>query len=78
MSPEVALLYEVWDNLKSTIPQKERLRVAESMVRTFDEHVDISDVENSLNEFDTIMKTAIVSHFDIGLEEDEEDEDWDY
>ena len=78
MSPEVALLYEVWDNLKSTIPQKERLRVAESMVRTFDEHVDISDVENSLNEFDTIMKTAIVSHFDIGLEEEDEDEDWDY
>ena len=78
MSPEVALLYEVWDNLKSTVPQKERLQVAESMVRTFDEHVDISDVENSLNEFDTIMKTAIVSHFDIGLEEEDEDEDWDY
>ena len=78
MSPEVALLYEVWDNLKSTLPQKERLRIAESMVRTFDEHVDISDVENSLNEFDTIMKTAIVSHFDIGLEEEDEDEDWDY
>jgi len=78
MSPEVALLYEVWDNLKSTIPQKERLQVAESMVRTFDEHVDISDVENSLNEFDTVMKTAIVSHFDIGLEEEDEDEDWDY
>ena len=78
MSPEVALLYEVWDNLKSTVPQKERLQVAESMVRTFDEHVDISDVENSLNEFDTVMKTAIVSHFDIGLEEEDEDEDWDY
>ena len=78
MSPEVALLYEVWDNLKSTIPQKERLQVAESMVRTFDEHVDISDVENSLNEFDTVMKTAIVCHFDIGLEEEDEDEDWDY
>ena len=78
MSPEVALLYEVWDNLKSALPQKERLRIAESMVRTFDEHVDISDVENSLNEFDTILKTAIVSHFDIGLEEEDEDEDWDY
>jgi hypothetical protein len=78
MNPEVALMYEVWDNIKSTIPQKERLQVAESMVRTFDEHVDISDVENNLNEFDTIMKTAIVSHFDIGLEEEDEDEDWDY
>ena len=78
MSPEVALLYEVWDNLKNTVPQKERFQVAESMVRTFDEHVDISDVENSLNEFDTVMKTAIVSHFDIGLEEEDEDEDWDY
>ena len=78
MNPEVALMYEVWDNIKSTIPQKERLQVAESMVRTFDEHVDISDVENSLNEFDTILKTAIVSHFDIGLEEEDEDEDWEY
>jgi len=78
MNPEVALMYEVWDNIKSTIPQKERLQVAESMVRTFDEHVDISEVENNLNEFDTIMKTAIVSHFDIGLEEEDEDEDWEY
>jgi hypothetical protein len=78
MNPEVALMYEVWDNIKSTIPQKERLQVAESMVRIFDEHVDISEVENNLNEFDTIMKTAIVSHFDIGLEEEDEDEDWEY
>ena len=58
MSPKVALLYEVWDNLKSALPQKERLRI-EEIVRVFDEHVDISDVENSLNEFDTIMKLLL-------------------
>ena len=77
MSPEVALLLDTWDTIKSQIPAKERLHVAEDLVRTFEDNVNISEAEDHLNEFDTVMKAALVSHFDIGLG-DEDDEDWDY
>jgi hypothetical protein len=78
MSPEVALLLDTWDTIKSFIPAKERLHVAEEVIRTFDDNVSISEVEDHLNEFDTVMKAAIVSHFDIGLDDGEDDEDWEY
>jgi len=77
MSPEVALLLDAWDTVKSFIPAKERLHVAEELVRTFEDNVSISDAEDHINEFDTVMKAALVSHFDIGLE-DEDDEEWKY
>jgi hypothetical protein len=77
MNPEVALLLETWDSIKSYLPKKERLNIAEILVRTFNDNVDISEIESNIMEFDSIMTAAIVSHFDIGIEEDEEDEDWD-
>ena len=58
MSPEVALLLETWDNIKSYIPKKERLNIAETLVRTFDDNVDISEVEDNIMEFDSVMKAA--------------------
>ena len=75
MSPEVVLLGEVWDSVKSYIPRKERLPAAEVIVRLFDENIDISDVDAYINEYDSVLKTAVVSHFDLLLEDDEED-DW--
>ena len=79
MSPEVALLYELWDKLKSHLPKKDRVELAEEIVRTFDEHLDISEVENELHSFDSMMKAAIVSHFELGYEDEDDDEDdWDY
>ena len=77
MSPEVALLIDTWDCVKSFIPAKERLHVAENLVRTFEDNVSISEAEDHLNEFDTVMKAAIVSHFEIGLD-DEDEEEWEY
>lgn len=77
MSPEVALLAEVWEAVTTHIPKKERLLVAEQLVRLFDEHVDISEVEISLNEFDGVLKTAVVSHFDLLLDDPDEYEDED-
>ena len=56
MNPEVALLLETWDSIKSYLPKKERLNIAEILVRTFDDNVDISEVESSIMEFDSIMK----------------------
>lgn len=75
MSPEVALLYETWDRIKAYVPKKDRVEVAEELLRTFDDNVDISEAEEHYNTFDAVMKAAIVSHFDIGLTDDEDDED---
>ena len=77
MSPEIALLIDTWDCVKSFIPAKERLHVAENLVRSFEDNVDIADAENNINEFDSVMKAAIVSHFDIGFDEEEDQDDWD-
>lgn len=74
MTPEVALMAEVWDKLRAFIPIKERLAVAESIVRLFDEYVDVGEAEHELNEVDSVLKAAIISHFDIGLEDDDDDE----
>ena len=63
--------------MKGFVPQKERLRIAEEIVRIFDDNVDISQFDEVINEFDSVMKAAIISHFDIGLDDDEDD-DWDY
>ena len=76
MSPETALLLDAWDTVKSFIPAKERLHVAEELVRTIEDNVSISEAEDHINEFDQVMKAALVSHFDIGLD-DEDEEDWD-
>ena len=76
MSPETALLLDTWDTIKSFIPAKERLHVAEELVRTFEDNVSISEAEDHINEFDQVMKAALVSHFDIGLEDEDDEEDW--
>jgi len=75
MNPETELLYNVWDSIKPYISVKERLHVAEEIVRTFDDMLDISEVEDALNQFDSVIKTALISHFEFGLEDDDE-EDW--
>tara|TARA_R110001606_G_scaffold346958_1_gene496256 strand:- start:2525 stop:2758 length:234 start_codon:yes stop_codon:yes gene_type:complete len=77
MSPEVALLLDSWDTVKAYIPAKERLHVAEELVRSFEDNVDITEAEDHANEFDSVMKAALISHFDIGMEDDDDDEEWD-
>ena len=76
MSPEVALLSEVWDTVKEHISKKEKVNVAESILRCFEENVDMSELNLYKHEFDSAMKTAILSSGDY--DEDAEDEDWDY
>ena len=76
MNPDIELLYNIWDSVKPYVAVKERLHVAEEIVRTFDDMLDIAEVEDSLNQFDSVMKAAIKSHY--GYEDDDEDsEDWD-
>lgn len=76
MSPEVALLMEVWAIVSTQIHAKERALTAETLLRAFDEHLDISDIEIFKNEFDRPMKIAIRSHFEDALDDDDEADDW--
>jgi hypothetical protein len=78
MNPEVELLYEAWDKVKAYIPKKDKLHVAEELVRVFENTVGLDEVEEELNSFDSVMKAAIVSHLDIGFEEEEDDDDYEY
>ena len=73
MSPEVALLNEVWESVKGHIAQKEKL------LRLFDESLDMHEIDAYANEFDKVMKAAIVSYYDDGYEEEDYDDynsDW--
>ena len=74
MSPEVVLLNEVWEVVREHIPKKERVHVAETMLRCFEENLDMSDIETYKNEFDSAMKTAIVTNADTL---DDDGDDWD-
>ena len=76
MSPEVALLSEVWDMMKDHVPQKERLLEAEKLLRLFEDHVDISEIESYTSDFDKSMKAAILSHFDDGFDDEDDDDDY--
>lgn len=75
MSPEVALLDEVWDIVKIHIPRKDRVEMAETLLRTFEDHVSLDDIEDHIQSFDSAMKAAIKSHFDYLLDEEVEDDD---
>ena len=76
MSPEVALLSEAWELVKPLIPAKDRLHIADSLLRLFDESIDIAEIEIYKHEFDKVMKTAIVRYYDDeGLEDEDEDGD---
>jgi len=77
MNPDISFLHDLWDGIKAHIPKKDRLQVAEAVVRVFDENADIGAIEESLNEFDAAMKTAMIEHFGFGLgDEDEDYDDW--
>jgi ribonuclease D len=80
MNHDVTFLHELWDSMKHFVPKKDKLQTAEAIVRSFDDHADIGDIEDSLNEFDGLMKAALVSHFEISShnedDDDETDGDW--
>jgi 2,4-dienoyl-CoA reductase-like NADH-dependent reductase (Old Yellow Enzyme family) len=77
MSPEVALLDELWDIVKIHVPKKDRIEFAETILRTFEEHLSLDDIEEHIQSFDSAMKAAIKSHFDYLLDKDDDDNDWD-
>jgi hypothetical protein len=78
MSPEIALLSETWELVKTHVNTKDRLHVAESMLRLFEENIDIQDINVYMNEFDKVMKTAIVTYFDEGVDDEDDDDEYEY
>ena len=77
MSPEVALLHEVWTTVKLHAPKNASVELAEALLRCFDDGSDIEDIVDDANEFDKIMKAAIVSHFGYDDDDaDDADDEW--
>lgn len=76
MSPEVALLAEVWQVVKSHINTKEQLDVAEDILKAFDEHVGLDDIDLYKNEFDRAIKAAIVSYYGEPEDDDDFEDEW--
>ena len=73
MNPDISFLHELWDSVKVLVPKKERLPVAEAIVRAFDDYADIGAIEDHLSDFDGTMKAALKSHFDLIEDNDDED-----
>lgn len=69
------LLLELWARIKSHIPPKERLEVADILVVVFDEFSLIDD--NLLDEdLDKEMRAAARSHLSEDVEDEESDDDF--
>lgn len=76
MSPDVALLLETWETVKPSVTKQSRVELAESLVRVFSDIADLSEIEVDINEFDKVMKTAILSELELGSEEENAEYDW--
>ena len=70
------LIIELWSRLKSHIPPKERLEVADIMIVVFDEFGKVDD-DLMDEDLDKELRAAVRSHIGdpLDLEEDEEDDD---
>lgn len=74
MNPDILLLVSVWDSLKNYVPKKDRIEAAEHLVRVFDEEADMLNIDEEVHTFDSVLKTAVIGHFGLGDEDDEDDE----
>ena len=67
MSPEIALLSETWELVKTHVNSKDRLHVAETMLRLFEENIDIQDIDIAFCQYfcDSEGKARLVCACDI-------------
>ena len=70
------LLMELWSRIKSHIPPKERLEVADILVVVFDEFSLVDD-ELLDEDLDKELRAAARSHLDDGLVEEEDEDGFD-
>ena len=73
MSSEPELLIEMWNALRSYIPQKERMEAALSVINLFDTFGDIEELKEYVGQ-DSYLDKALEEYF-AEAEENEEDED---
>ena len=66
------LLIELWSQLKSHIPTKERLEVADLIVTIFDEYGQI-DSEILSEDLDKALKAALRSRLEVDEEDNDDD-----
>ena len=66
------LLIELWSQLKSHIPAKERLEVADLIVTIFDEYGKI-DSEILAEDLDKALKAALRSRLEVDEEDNDDD-----
>ena len=66
------LLIELWSQLKSHIPAKERLEVADLIVTIFDEYGQI-DSEIHAEDLDKALKAALRSRLEVDEEDNDDD-----
>lgn len=78
MNPDIAFLHDTWDSVKPFVAKKERLHAAEAIVRAFDDNIDISLAEDHINEFDTQLKAALITHLGIGFDDEDDEDDNEY
>lgn len=69
------LLIEVWDSIKIYISSKDRVSAATNLIRIFDEN-GMSDGLEHETDLDTPLKAAVVHHFGIEHDSDEEIEEF--
>lgn len=73
MNPEIELLDEVWSTVKEHVNRKDQLAVAETIVRQFDEalNLDVGEMRAAAHDYDAVLRAAVISYYEI---EDDEDE----
>ena len=77
MNPEFLLFVSVWESMKNYIQKKDRVEAAEHLVRVMDEECDMSGIEEEAHTFDGALKAAVIGHYDVGNDvEEDEDEEW--
>ena len=72
MTNDSSLLSELWDIVKEQLNESQYLTVCDDMIRVMDSH-NVSDgfVEGG---FDEYMNMAIVTYYELGLEDGDEEE----
>jgi hypothetical protein len=67
------LIMELWDRIKSHVPPKERLEVADILVVVFDEFGMADDLADEAGDLDKELRAAVRSHFGEASEDDEDE-----
>jgi len=66
-------IVELWELLKPYITARERMGAADALVSFLDDHGIADDLETSVAHLPKALRAAVITHFDIEPEEEEED-----